>query len=304
MNTMKKQALLFAVVLSTLSQPAIAQAETPKPAPSGNNCTLLAPLEPSIVRKQFEQVVGEVLGKRAERWTVEDFQSVVAAAAACDRFVSDQRREIRGGSWAAQMEAAAKVIIPVSMAIRKADDDMGSALATTPWLPQCMSLFDWRRSRMSWKNNSATVFGTDFLKMKRQDLDLAKQRAVACKPALNLIGRARRGGDEVGDLIADDISYAVDRSVESQTEDLNERNVTAMDGDQRIPLSYTSQKARMMIGIVNRALRIGRSMTADETTELTAWADQTIAKSGNDADVAYARVVKDSIAKQIFRRDE
>jgi hypothetical protein len=300
---MKTPIFVMTAWLATFACDAFASTPDAPQAPTESNCQLLAPLQPWIVRKQFEQVVGDVLGKKVERWSVEDFQSVVAAASACDKFVSDRKQEVRGASWAAQMEAAAKVIVPVSMAIRKADDDMGPAV-TTAWLPQCMKLLDWRRARMSWKNNSAEVFGADFLAMSKTDLDLARQRAVACKPALNLIAKARRAGDDVGSMISDDIVYAADRSVEALSEEIGEKTVTAMEGNRRIPISYTTQKARMMIGIVNRAIKIGRSMTPDETTELTAWADQTVAKSGNDADIAYATVIKDYIAKQMFRRDD
>lgn len=296
--------LILAAALTMAATSGSGIAATPESPSTAGNCQKLAPLEPGAVRRQFEQVAGEVLGKPAERWTIEDFNSVVAAAAACDRFVSDKKQEVRASSWAAQMDAAAKVIIPISTTIRKADDDMGEAMTNAPWLPQCMKMFDWRRTRKSWKNNSENLFGKDFLSMTKQDLEYAKQRAVACKDAVNLIGKARRAGDDVGALISDDISYAVDRSIEALDEETGPKTVTVMEDGQRVPMSYASQKTRMMVGIVNRAIKIGRSMTPDETTELTAWADEMIAKSKNDADIAYARVVKDYISKQMFRRDD
>lgn len=268
------------------------------------NCRSLAPLDAGAVRKQFEMVSGEVLGKRVERWTVEDFNSVVAAAAACDRYVTDKRQEIRASTWSAQMEAAARVIIPISTAVLKADDEMAGVLQEAPWLPQCTSMLDWRRTRQSWKNNSADLFGKDFLKMDRKELEYSMRRAASCKEAVNLISKARRASPEAGGLIADDIAYAAERSIEALSEEVGEKVVIAIENGQRIPISYTTQRSRMMVGIVNRAIKIGRPMTPDETTQLTSWADETIAKSGNDADIAYAKAVKESISRQIFRRGD
>jgi len=297
-----KARILFAVMALGMATPSYAQTPTGQAPGSKSSCEILAQFEPWIIRKQFEAVVGEFLGKKVERWTIEDLNSVVTAAAGCDKFMSD-RKIVRSSSWAAQMDAAAKVIIPVSMAIKKADDDMGSNLQASPWIPDCMKLLDWRRSRKSWKNNSAEIFGRDFLDMPRPDLEMSKQRAISCKEANNLIGKARHAGDEVGSMISDDISFAVDRSIEALAEETGDKVLNAFEDGKRIPLSYTTQKARMMLGIVNRAIKVGRSMTPDESTDLIVWADSAI-KSGNDADVAYAKLVKEFVAKQMFRRED
>lgn len=269
------------------------------------SCERLAPLDPNGVRRILELFAGSVLGKPAERWTAQDFDTVRATASACNRYVNAKRQEVKAGTWAVHMNGAQKVVLPISDEMARVDGETASLRRSSPWLPQCSALIEWRRDRRTWKTNADTIFGRDFLDMGRDDLETAKKYVPSCVTVVDMIGVARRIKGRVGKLIVDDVVYAIEKAQDASEEAPKGREVKMLevtDGTRRIPLAYLSPQSRMMVGIVNRSLHLDRSLSTDELNEVMRWAEKVISDNDSDVEIAYAKAVKEYVARQVFRR--
>lgn len=274
-------------------------------APLQVSCETLAPLDPAAVRRHLELLAGPVLGKRAEYWSPGDFNAVRTIASSCDRYVNARNQMIRSAPWVSQMIAAEKVVRPVAAEVARVEAGIGSLRASAPWLPQCISLLEWRRDRDNWRNNSDKIFGKHLLDMSLDELGSVWEFTQACRNAMNLITKARRIRGDAGFLIADDLLYTVQKTEEAAKEIVSNhgrKRIEAMYDGRQIPLAYVSPKSRVMIGIVNRSLELDRPLSTQEVTELTKWADQ--AENGKESELekVYAAAIREYVAKQLFRR--
>jgi len=285
-----------------------APAQTPpEPKEAASACERLAPLDPKGVRKVLTQFLGPILGKDAEKWTAQDYDAVKRAAIECNKYRNPKGQTVNATFWADAMDNAMKEALPITMEIARADKDTAEIRRKAPWLPKCSAILDWRRDRRAWTDNSAKLFGRDFLDMTGEELGWSRTVVDECRKAADMIVFARRQATRtrIGTLTAAEIVYVIGKAEQAIKEpgDPNfEKHLVVMDGERRVPLAYISAESRMMVGIVNRSRELNRNLSTSEIAELNAWSDGVLAdKAANGPELAYARAVKEVIARQIFK---
>lgn len=279
----------------------------PALAKQGNEaCDLVASLDPSGVQRALSQFISPILGKRPERWTARDFEILRKTVTACGQYRSAAGHQLEPNRWITAIESAKRVVLPVSEEIERVDVELARIKARAPWLPECIDLLKWKRDRSSWVNTSVEIFGRDLLDMSIEELGFARRAAESCRSVMDKIAVARGAGQRkrAGELIADDLIYAIDKSIEGVKE---KDDPTIMGGltvtrdGRRIPLSYISPKGRMMVAIVNRSIELNRSLSASELEELAAWIETVAGNDTSQTELAYANAVKEIISRQVFR---
>jgi len=297
------------LVAATLAGPAPAQtAQTPSEAREATSaCERLAPLDPKGVRKVLAQMLGPILGKDAEMWTAADYDSVKRAAVECNKYRNSKGQMVNASSWVDAMDNAMREALPIAMEIARADKDTAEIRRKAPWMPRCFAILEWRRDRKAWTDNSAKLFGKDFLDMTGEELDWSRTVVNECRKAADMIVFARRQATraKIGTLTAAEIVYVIgkaEQAIKEQSDPNHGKHLVVRDGDRRVPLAYISAESRMMVGIVNRSRELNRNLSASEIVELNSWADDVMAnQKSSNPELAYARAVKEVVARQIFR---
>jgi len=270
---------------------------------------MLAVTSPVALRKQLELFLGPAMGKMPERWRTVDFDSVKQAAIACDTYRTAKGYVVKASSWVDNMDAAMRTVLPVALEVHKVDKETAEIRKKAAWLPECQALLDWRRNRKIWQSNSKEIYGRDFLDMSLEELGWARTYTDQCRTAADMIAKARKYSQtkKTGSLIADDIVYAIEKAEEAARERLEASyptHLVVMDGERRLPLAYLSARSKMMVGIVNRARELNRSLSTGEMSELTIWADGILGEEDvPDPEKAFARAVKEAMARQVFGSD-
>lgn len=266
-------------------------------------CASLALLSPKAVADSLKALSGEVLGKNADLWAVEDFRSVIASAEACHGKPEGMRHRVDAEQWRHHMKSAAETVLAVSertAAIRTAY----APRWTWGEIPSCVSVLRWRRDPVWHKDNSEDLFGLRLRVMDAEQRALVAGFARECVPVMETVLSANRLPIQDAAALAKDIEESAKREGEAAAENpeyLAPSLRVEHDG-KRVPLAYLGESARRMVAVANHAVKTGYRLTTEQLIMLSQWSDKVRSQRSAGPERLYAERIRDFVREQMFDR--
>ncbi len=245
-----------------------------------------------------------VYGKPAIDWGEADYRGIIALARACNRAIVDGKT-IDGDSWANMIVGAYDRVSPVAGLARQVESFRAALGSDGVRLPRCPALLDFEVDTYAQRDDSARLFGTDFLAQTDDDLNRVVLYANQCLtylPDYAFMARSwqpDRARDMLG-RVMDRALLVVKRRQDWAEWDRRDTDLVLRLDGLVVPPTMTSPRAREMIERYDRAAAAGRKFTSDSVVALVRLSDDVLEANVNALDVLYAEEVRRTIHRQIF----
>ena len=245
-----------------------------------------------------------VFGKPAILWTETDFQGLISLAKACHN-VQVGATLIDGNNYAAMMNSAFESVMPVAILARRTEQYARVLAPKALKLPPCYEILDYKLDSWASTDNSATIFGADFMAVGDEDLQKTVNYANQC--LLYLPDYAQSSRNLRRNVTEDLLGAVMDRCllILKRRQDWADWAkhptdiVITIDGV-TIPPTMTSHMAREMIMRYDRAASTQRSFTPELVASLMRTVDEVKAQNVSKPDNLYADEVEKRVHQQIF----
>lgn len=296
------RSILFVLASTTLATAALAgPSRTGRPV-----CDALVAHEPRVLRDGLLEMSAPVLGKAPLSWNEDDFDRVYRAADYCDG-VHDAGTNsmIRSSTWRANLDPAREAVLGTVVALREADAHRSGMHPKAVTLPSCDRLLDWSHDPREYRNNSAAIFGRDFLNTPYEDLDAVMAYVKVCAPAVIRIASARlkqREDDTQRKLQSILEVYGSLQGALAERRNAGQRNtdmVAYMDGH-AIPSTLASRRTQSLVRDLDRYAAARQRLPADQIEAMNKEASAIAAEAKSRVELVWADAVKERISRDIF----
>ena len=299
---MRAKSKILAALLIAVAAAAPARAQIVQPTAQDKLCQQMVRIDPWDVALKLRLFAGPVLGKDAERWSLEDLQGLLANAQACDGKPQGARPTVSFSQWNLKLNTVYPMIKPVIEASATVRAKYAAAWSLPGGVPLCTALFGFRKDPVWLSNNSAKVFGTPFERMGPDQLAATRSFVGDCAPVLRQILDLRGEKADTADKLAGSIEKSIDRDQKIPMvtiEDLHPSLIAYRDG-KRVPLAYVSPGTVSIVRRVNNAIVHGTRIKTQDLVVISKWADDIFRLMPAGPDRAYAEKVKEAATAQMF----
>lgn len=294
-------------LLLALASSALATAAAAGPSRTGRPvCDALVAHEPRILRDSLLEMSAPVLGKPPLSWNEDDFDRVYRAADYCDG-VHDAGTNsmVRSSTWRANLDPAREAVLGTVVALREAEAHRQGTHTKAVVLPPCEKLLDWSHDPRDYRNNSAAIFGRDFLNTPYEDLEAVMSYVKVCAPAVVRIASARlkqREDDTQRRLQSILEVYGSLQGALAERRNAGQRNtdmVAYMDGHP-IPSTLASRRTQSLVRDLDRYAAARQRLPADQIEAMNKEASAIAAEAKSRVELVWADAVKERISRDIF----
>lgn len=271
-------------------------------------CETLAQSGPSWqIRLALSTFQTDVLGRPTLEWRQEHFDRVIAAAAACDGYVSSKNGQtVWDKDWREQVTAARNQVLPVIEGFENAARTAQNAPRDRFRVPSCTKLLDWRFEPKSFDSNAADLFGGALFELADKDLTAIQQFASDCANPLATYATGRFQIPQQRTLtIADHIRRTMEvlKAAREQYEALPRRptDLTAKINGFEVPYGLAHERMQQVIRRFNQANVRGGTMSSAAIQEVEESINQVMVRSDiTQVDQAFADAIRARINSDIF----
>jgi hypothetical protein len=250
-----------------------------------------------------------VYGKPSIRWTTDDFERLIGVARSCNAFPVGGGGFIDGSNWTSMILNAFDSVMPVAQLAAKVDAYGASLGALEAKLPSCQALLDYVKDDWALTDNSAAVFGVDFMRLKDDDLDKVTRYVNECLvylPDYALAAKGVRQNDSTAllDAVMDRALLIVKRRADYAVWPRSNYDIHLVrDGVEIVP-TFSSALAREMVQWYDRLAASGRRFTPEMVATMIRLADDVESQRKSAFDIDFAQIVRQRVQDMIFRKGE